>query len=928
MSALLWTGMAVLFAVSLGVVVLVWLLYPLGVALLARSRSYRNENVRAGAAPSLSVIIAAHNEAAHIADRIRNLWRQDYSGQLEILISEDGSSDGTAEQVRRLLEETASGGPGGASPVRLLSSAQRLGKAAAINRAVTEAQGEILIFTDANNEFAPGALEQLTVPFADASVGAVTGSKRVIHERGRGEGEGLYFRYESWLMRQEARTGSTVGGFGEALAVRRECFVSLPTGRMVNDDLYLVLQVLAQKRRVMAAWQARSDEPGAASDGAEWERRQRMAVGRWAALASLRQRRNGGAAWRALGWGTGSKVFFHELMRPLSALWLLLALMVGTALLLAPGGQVAPLLRWLAMCQLGGCGVVVGVAVGRRWGWRMGKWEAGYFFCLAQMASLGGAWRYLRGRQSPLWQRVARVGEGRTEAARETGMNHGRILHGLFWASNSFLLGKLLVFGSIVVLARLLAAQAFGEVALATSATMVLEILGTLGLTSAVIYEEHRVEQAADICFWTTLTTAVIETAVGWQAAPLVAHFFHEPMLERMLRVLLLSLIINALGNTHDTLLRRRLAFRTKLIPDLAQAGAKGTASIVLAWAGYGAWSLIWGQVLGTVVASAILWRVMPYRPQWRWEGAVARRMLSYAKHIYFLDGSSVLLTNLDALTIGRMLNDALLGFYTLAFRVPEVLLISVLNVITRVIFPAFSRLQEDRAALRMTLLETSRYTALLTLPLAAGMGLLAPELVRSVYGWHWERAIPVLEVLAIYGGIRCISHHFGDAYKAMGRPDILSRCTLAWWILLPPSLILGARWDGIVGIAWGEVATRAAMTGLHMYLVIHYVEVRAVDLWRCFAPALEATLVMSLAVVSLHPLTAGWRPRPALALLVVTGAAVYVLFLRWRRPQLVNAVLSRMRGRSELIRAIPAATALASAPAAALVEASEERAA
>lgn len=920
MSAMVWTGMGAVFAASLGALVVVWLVYPLGVALWAKLRPYRSGPAGEMAWPFLSVIIAAHNEAAHIVSRIRNLWEQGYEGELEILISEDGSSDGTAERVQELLEESACG-------VRLLRGARRAGKAAAINRAVAEARGSVLLFTDANNEFGEGALAQLAGPFADASVGAVTGSKWVMHERGRGEGEGLYFRFESWLMRQEARSGSTVGGFGEALAVRRECYVPLPTATMINDDLYLVLQVLAQKRRVMAAGNARSREAGAASDGAEWERRQRMAVGRWAALASLRQRRNGRAAWRGLGWGTGSKVFFHELMRPLSAPWLLLAVVTGTVLLSAPAGQVGTVLVVLAWLQIVGCGVVAGIGWGRRRGWRMGRWEAPYFFCLAQLASLGGAWRYLRGRQSPMWRRVARADEPAAAATRSS-LNHGPILHGLFWASSSFLLGKLLVFGSIVILARLLAAQAFGEVALATSATMVLEILGTLGLTSAVIFEERQVESAADFCFWITLTTAGIETAVGWHFAPLVARFFHEPSLAPMLRVLLLSLILTALGNTHDTLLRRRLAFRTKMMPDLAQAAAKGGVSIVLALVGFGAWSLIWGQVLGTAVASAVLWQVMPYRPSWRWDREVAQRMLAYAKHIYFLDGSSVLLSNLDALTIGRMLNDALLGFYTLAFRIPEVMLISVLNVITRVIFPAFSRLQDDRAALRATLLETSRYTALLTLPLAAGMGLLAPELVRSVYGWHWERSIPVLEVLAIYGGLRCISHHFGDAYKAMGRPDILSRTTLAWWILLPPSLILGAHWDGIAGIAWGEVATRAAMTILHIYLVVHYVEVRAVELWKCFAPALEATLVMSLAVISLHPLTVGWRPRPELAFLVLLGAAVYGVFLRWRRPQLVRAAMSKLRGIGESEAMTPAATELTPAPAPTLVEASEERAA
>src|SRR6185437_12740047 len=264
-----------------------------------------------------------------------------------------------------------------------------------------------------------------------------------------------------------------------------------------------------------------------------------------------------------------------------------------------------------------------------------------------------------------------------------------------------------------------------------------------------------------------TLGAALAEAALAWSLAPRLSAFFHDPALTPMLRALLASLVLSAAGNTHDTLLRRRLAFRAKLVPDV-------------------------GQAAGSAVAAGLLWRIEPWRPAWRFERAVGLRLAAYAKHIYLLDSSSVLLSNFDPLTIGRMLNAVALGFYTLAFRIPEVLVLSLLNVITRVVFPAFSRLQSDRAQLRETLLATARYTALLIMPLAAGMALLAPQIVYGIYGWRWGPAIGVLRVLALYAGIRCISHHFGDGYKAIGRPDVLTRTTLAWWALLPPSLILG----------------------------------------------------------------------------------------------------------------------------------------
>lgn len=892
-----WTAAALLVG-SVAALVLTWIGYPVAVALWAhwRPRPLRRAplDAPAGTWPRLSIIVAAHNEAAHIERRIRNLWEQDYpAGRLEILICEDGSDDGTPDRVQALT--TA----GGACPVRLLRATQRCGKAGALNRGAAGACGDILVFTDANNEFAPLSLRHLAAPFADPQVGAVSGCKSVSGQGRLGGGEGVYWRFERWLVAREALTGSTAGAFGEILALRRELFRPLPTSLLIADDVLLALTVLAQRRRVVVAAQARSLESGSADANEEMQRRRRMAVGQW---QSLRLARRHGA----LAPADAIKVCFHHVLRHLSALWMALALpsavlALGCRLPLAVhvlAGTVALAFGWIAL-----------VALLQRLGIRLGRAEAPYFFTLALLAAAAGAVRYWCHSEPRLWRKIQRAPAAPPAATRSPG-----ILHGLMWASSSFLLGKLLVFGSVVVLTRMLAPKAFGEVALATSAVSVLEILGTLGLTAALIYEQDAVEAAANLCFWITLSTSFLEMAAAWLLAAPLAQFFHEPALAPMLRALSLTLVLNASGNTHDYLLRRRLAFHVKIVPDLGQAAAKGLAAILLAWAGWGAWSLIWGQVLGSAAATALLWQVTPWRPNRQWDWAVLRRMIHYAKHIYFLDGSSVLLVNLDTLTIGRMMSDVWLGFYTLAFRLPEVVLISVLNVVTRVTFPGFSRLQTDLPHLRRSLLATARYTALLTLPLAAGMGLLAPALVYGVYGRHWGPSIPILEVLALYAGIRCLIHPFGDGYKAIGRPDVLTRTTVLWWIVLPPSIILGARWGGVVGVAWGQVVTRVAMSQLHVYLVAKYLKISPRALLRCFAPAFEGTAIMATALWLAHPFIQALSPRLQLGVLVPLGAAVYVAAVGLRHPQVAAVVLARLRRPASAAEpaATPSATELA----------------
>ncbi|HZT72287.1 MAG TPA: oligosaccharide flippase family protein [Terriglobales bacterium] len=875
-----WQWDAVVFCAAAALVGLVWLGYPAGVFVWARRR-------RPGAAalpttapvwPSASLIVAAHNEAQVIGERIANALALDYPREkLEIIVVEDGSSDGTAERARAC----------GGDRVQVLGAPLRTGKPAALNRAAATATGEILVFSDANNLYEPDCLRHLLAPFADPNVGATAGCKAVAAHAGVGGGESVYWRFERWLMRQESRRGSVVNAPGEILAIRRSCFQPLPTQSLVNDDLGLIWTVLAQGYRVAFAAEARSLELAAATPQDEWRRRTRIASARWRMLRSARP------LLARMPLEARVKIAFHQVLRPVSPMAMLLALLAGLPLL-APAARAA-LPLWVQAAAWMQAAVYGAAALGfllERQGWRCRPLQAAFFFVASQGGNLFGAWQGWRKSEPAAWRRVHRAGEGFAAAkggastrspTHDVDVNQRTVVSGLAWAGSSFVLGKLVVFASVMVLARLLAPRDFGEIAVVLTCIMFLEIVGRLGLYSALIYEPDDITTAAAPVFWLTLATSVAAAAAAWFAAPLVAGYFHEPLIRPMLRVLAPSLVLTALGGTHDALLRRALAFRQKLMPDMAMATAKGLASVVLALMHFGAWSLIWGQWVGLIANAVTLWIVVPWRPGRRWTPALAGKLLAYGKHICLMETSGTILANLDTITIGRMLGDTPLGFYNLAMRIPEVLLVSVLNIITGVIFPALSRLQQDRRALQHALLETIRYSVLLGLPLAVGMALLARELVLAVYGRHWGPSVPVLRVLALYVALRCVTHHFGDAYKAIGRPDILSKLTLAWWALLPPLLIVGARRDGIIGVAWGEAAARALIGAVHFWLLFAVVGIAPRALWQSLRPALEASAFMAGMVWLARPSVAFVAPAPALSLLVAVGLASYGLLL-WVR--------------------------------------------
>jgi biofilm PGA synthesis N-glycosyltransferase PgaC len=190
--------------------------------------------------PGVSIVLAARNEATRLRARVENLLLQNYDGDVEIIVASDGSTDDPSAALRGL--------PGN---VRLLELPTG-GKAAALNAGVAQARHEILVFADARQTFAPDALRHLVAPFADPSVGGVTGELLLDTEAGRergeaaavGEGVGLYWRYEKALRRMESAVGSTLGATGAIYALRRSLWRPLPPDTILDDVLAPMRAVL------------------------------------------------------------------------------------------------------------------------------------------------------------------------------------------------------------------------------------------------------------------------------------------------------------------------------------------------------------------------------------------------------------------------------------------------------------------------------------------------------------------------------------------------------------------------------------------------------------------------------------------------------------------------------------------------------------
>lgn len=384
--------------------------FPLLVAIVGRIRAREVE--RRPVTPKTTLIIAAYNEEEEIARRIDNALAMDYpAAALEIIVASDGSTDATAEIVERYA-------PRG---VRLLKL-PRQGKIPALNEAVRQATGEILVFSDANIHCHPQALRMLARNFADPAVGGVAGNctyRPPVDGESSSRGEGLYWRYDSWLKQMESRTGSVVSAHGGLYALRRELYMP-PGETSVTDDFAISTAVVEQGRRLVFDREALAHESTIADSRREFRRKVRLMTRGWRAVALRRRLLN------PFRYGFYALVLAsHKVLRRL--LPLVLLVLFASSLLLASGGGIH---LAAAAAQLAFYGLAaLGYAARRIPAGRLRVILIPFYFCLANAAALVAFGRFLIGTRISLWEPQRHLstpddGTGRYLAAAEGRPDH------------------------------------------------------------------------------------------------------------------------------------------------------------------------------------------------------------------------------------------------------------------------------------------------------------------------------------------------------------------------------------------------------------------------------------------------------------------------------------------------------------------------
>lgn len=414
----------------------------------------------------------------------------------------------------------------------------------------------------------------------------------------------------------------------------------------------------------------------------------------------------------------------------------------------------------------------------------------------------------------------------------------GRASRAFGWSLVNTIVSRLGTLAIGIALARLLGPTQFGTFAVATVALLAILSFNELGVSLAIVRWRTNPAVIAPTVNTISVASSLVLFVLVVLTAPTFSAAMGDPGATNVVRLMAVAVVINGAVATPAALLQRNFRQGRRLVLDQVNTWLGAFVSLILAFAGFGAMSLAVGRIAGATVSGVLflVWSPLPYR--FGLNRAHLRGLLRFGLP---LAGASIIVFAVgyaDQLTTGRMLGATALGFYVLAFNLAS-WPVSIFSQPLRSVAPAlFARLQDEPERMNAAFGRILRLLMSVALPCCLVIAGAAEPIITLVYGSAWLPAVAVLSLLALGAGARIFFELSYDFLVILGRSRSLLLVQCAWLVLLLPTLYLGARWDGLRGVAIAQSGLALlVITPIYLRLLIGC-GLRLSDLATRIAPA------------------------------------------------------------------------------------------
>lgn len=475
------------------------------------------------------------------------------------------------------------------------------------------------------------------------------------------------------------------------------------------------------------------------------------------------------------------------------------------------------------------------------------------------------------------------------------------IRSGVTWLLTGSLGGQTLQFIIGVVLARLLAPADFGLIVTIQIFTGFVGLVSGGGMGQALVQSKDATKEDFDVVFTAQLLIGIVIFFGFLVASPMIASSFGDPVYTELVRVSAISFLLRPFVNTRASWLHREMRFKEKSLIGLMVSALTGVASIAMAKAGMGAWSLILSGILGSFITLAMLDRTCERQPRLRLDMQIARKFGAYGVKVSLNDLASYFTKQASNTIISRVAGPSSVGLFNKGESLAWLPFSTVSASVYDAVFRAMAKAQDNPDQVKYLFYRMITLMVVYTLPIYIGLVWMAEPFMLLVYGEKWLPSADPLRAVSMAGLLICIGHPCGAVLAATNRLGQEVWVHVSQGLLVALTCFVGLTSWGILGAAWGIFAGLAYSTPFMYYLATRCFPTRLRDLAAALSPGVKLNLLLVAMLALTHVvLPLGWREsQPALYMLLSGGISALVyscafLFLphatlceealRWRR--------------------------------------------
>ncbi len=385
-----------------------------------------------------------------------------------------------------------------------------------------------------------------------------------------------------------------------------------------------------------------------------------------------------------------------------------------------------------------------------------------------------------------------------------------KIFSGVFWQGIERVGTQGIWFVLSILLARLIAPEEFGVIAIIGVFTNLCGVFIDAGLSSALIQKKDLQESDCCSVFYINIAAALALYVILFFAAPFIAEFYNKPAITVYLRVMALGMVVGSISGIQGTLLNRKMLFYLNFRISWSALLVSGTIGVIMALRGFGVWALIMQQLTGGMVRCVLLWHFVKWHPQRLFDWQRTRELFSFGWKMFVSGILDTLYNNIYNIIIGRLFNLTTLSYYNRGSNVPNTGMTMINSTLGGVLFPAFSEIQDDRERMRRLAVKSLKIIMFFVIPVLAVLCALAEPIVLVMLTDKWLPCI-------IFMQISCLSLLFWPFHTlnlqiitACGRSDIFLILEIIKKVQLCVIILIFYR-HGVVAMTWGLVISGAS---------------------------------------------------------------------------------------------------------------------